>query len=147
MNAYAQDPAGPDAALAALDRLVGVWRVTGGAEGTVVYRWLEGRHFLLQDVDLVQDGTRVVGLEVIGRERVFGAERPGEDIRSRFYDSLGNTFDYVYELAGDTLAIWAGEKGSSTRYTGAFSADGSTVTGPWTYPGGGGYDSTMVRTG
>ncbi|MGW8531370.1 hypothetical protein [Nocardiopsis sp. NPDC055824] len=147
MSAYEQDPAGPDAALTALDRLVGAWRVTGGAEGTVVYRWMEGRYFLLQDVDLVQDGKRVVGLEVIGRERVFGAERPGEDIRSRFYDSLGNTFDYVYELAGDTLTIWAGEKGSPARYTGVFSADGTTVTGPWTYPGGGGYDSTMVRAG
>jgi len=146
MTAYGQNTTAPDPALAALDRLVGTWKVTGGAEGTVTYRWMEGRHFLLQDVAIVQDGQTVVGLEVIGRERPFGAERPGEDIRSRFYDGVGNTFDYVYELVGDTLTIWAGEKGSPARYTGTFSADGNTVTGPWTYPGGGGYDSTMVRT-
>ena len=33
----------------------GTWRVTGGAEGTVTYRWMEGGYFLIQDVELEGD--------------------------------------------------------------------------------------------
>jgi hypothetical protein len=135
----------PDAQLKALDRLVGTWRTTGGAEGTVTFRWLDGGFFLVQEVELEQYGQRISGVEMIGRERPFGAEQPGADIKSRFYDSHGNTFDYVYELDGDTLTIWGGEKGSPAYYRGTFGPDGDTVTGAWVYPGGGGYDSQMTR--
>ncbi|MTE20627.1 hypothetical protein F0L17_16230 [Streptomyces sp. TRM43335] len=144
-NTDTTQAARPDERLRALDRLTGTWKVTGGAEGTVTYRWMEGGFFLIQDVELEQYGQRVTGLEVIGRERPFGAERPSEDIRSRFYDSQGNTFDYVYEPDGDTLTIWAGEKGSPAYFRGTFEADGDSLTGAWVYPGGGGYDSVMTR--
>jgi hypothetical protein len=137
----------PDAQLKSLDRLVGTWQVSGGSEGTVTYRWMDGGFFLLQDVDLRQEEAPIKGLEVIGRERPFGAERPSEDIKSRYYDTLGSTLDYVYELEGDTLTIWGGEKGSPAYYRGTFSQDGRTVSGAWVYPGGGGYDSTMTRIG
>ncbi|MCI0385326.1 hypothetical protein [Streptomyces sp. CNQ085] len=137
----------PDEGTRALDRLTGSWRVTGGAEGTIVYRWMEGGFFLLREVELEQYGQRVTGLEVIGREKPFGAEEPGEDIRSRFHDSQGNTFDYVYEIDGDTQTIWAGEKGSPAYSRGTFDASGDTLAGAWVYPGGGGYDSVMTRTG
>ncbi|RJL27104.1 hypothetical protein [Bailinhaonella thermotolerans] len=136
---------GPDAAVKALDRLVGTWRVTGGAEGTVTYRWLAGGHFLIQDVDLAQDGVPIRGVEMIGRLRPFMAEEPSEHIHSRYYAGGGETLDYVYELEGDTLTIWAMEKDSPAYYRGTFSPDGNTVTGAWHYPGGGGYDSTMTR--
>ncbi|MFI1013899.1 hypothetical protein [Streptomyces sp. NPDC020965] len=135
----------PDAELRRFDRMIGSWKVSGGAEGTVTYRWQEGGFFLIQDIELEQYGQRITGFEVIGREKPFGADEPGDDIRSRFYDSQGNTFDYVYELAGETLTIWGGEKGSPAYYRGEFSADGSTVTGAWVYPGGGGYESVMTR--
>jgi hypothetical protein len=144
MNAN-ETSAHPSAAVRDLDRLVGRWHVTGGAEGTAVYEWLEGGFFLLQRVDLVQFGRTVRGLEIIGQERPFGQE-PGEDIRSRFYDNHGNTLDYVYELEGDVLTIWGGQKGSPAYYRGRFGADGDTLTGQWVYPGGGGYRSTMTRT-
>ncbi|UVS79583.1 hypothetical protein [Actinokineospora sp. UTMC 2448] len=134
----------PSADLQALDRLVGTWAVTGGVEGTVRYEWMPGGFFLLQHVELTQFGQQVTGLEVIGNLRPFG-EPVGEDVVSRFYDATGNTFDYVYELAGDTLTIWGGAKGSPAYYRGAFSPDGTTVTGGWVYPGGGGYSSTMTR--
>ncbi|WP_406312315.1 hypothetical protein OHA77_27360 [Streptosporangium sp. NBC_01639] len=135
----------PDEQVKALERLIGSWRVSGGAEGTVTFRRLEGGFFLIQDIELEQYGRRITGFEVIGREKPFGADRAGEDIKSRFYDSQGNTFDYVYELDGDTLTIWGGEKGSPAYYRGTFSADGGTVSGAWVYPGGGGYDSAMTR--
>ncbi|MGN9767143.1 hypothetical protein ACTMS2_18510 [Micromonospora sp. SD12] len=134
----------PSADLTVLDRLVGTWTVTGGAEGTVTYEWMEGRFFLLQRVALTQFGQPVTGLEVIGNLRPFG-EPAGADVVSRFYDSTGNTLDYVYELTGDKLTIWGGAKGSPAYYEGTFSADDTTVTGEWVYPGGGGYPSTMTR--
>ncbi|GAA1014104.1 hypothetical protein GCM10009556_047020 [Acrocarpospora pleiomorpha] len=135
----------PDPAIKALDRLVGAWRVTGGTQGTVTYRWLAGGFFLVQDIEMESEGKPIKGVEMIGRERTFGSEEPGKDIKSRYYGSNGETFDYVYELDGDTLTIWGGEKGSPAYYQGTFSQDGNTVTGAWVYPGGGGYDSAMTR--
>jgi hypothetical protein len=44
------------------------------------------------------------GTEIIGHLRNFG-EEPSKEIKSRFYDSMGNTFDYVYEPKGDKLII------------------------------------------
>jgi hypothetical protein len=138
-----QQPPEPNPDLKDLDRLVGTWEVSGGAQGKATYEWMEGGFFLVQRVDLEQYGQRIKGIEIIGHERPFGAE-PSEDTKSRFYDNMGNTLDYVYELEGDTLTIWGGEKGSPAYYRGTFSDDGDTVSGEWVYPGGG-YRSTMTR--
>ncbi|MFG1619715.1 DUF1579 domain-containing protein [Nonomuraea wenchangensis] len=138
------DTSQPSAELKALDRLVGTWKVTGGAEGTVRYEWMPGGFFLFQHVELTHDGRRITGLEVIGNLRPFG-EPVSADVVSRFYDSAGDTLDYVYELTGDKLTIWGGAKGSPAYYEGTFDADGTTVTGAWVYPGGGGYASSMTR--
>jgi hypothetical protein len=127
-----------------LDRLVGTWDVVGGAQGRVAFEWMEGGFFLIQHVDLEQYGQKVKGVEIIGHEKPFGAE-PSEDIKSRFYDNMGNTLDYVYELEGDTLTIWGGEKGSLAYSKGEFGDDGDTLASEWVYPGGGGYRSTMTR--
>ncbi len=136
----------PDPGLRALDRLVGTWKVNGPEiAGTVRYEWLEGGFFLLQHVDLEQYGQTMKGIEIIGRERPFGAEEPSEHIRSRYFDNAGNTFDYTYEMDDDTLTIWGGEKGSPAYYRGTWSADGRTNAGAWVYPGGGGYESTMTK--
>jgi hypothetical protein len=128
-----------------LDRLVGTWNVSGpDIQGHVTFEWMEGGFFLLQHVDFVHGGNHIKGLEIIGHLQLFG-EEPSKDIRSRYYDTLGNTFDYVYELEEDTLTIWGGEKGSPAYYKGTFSSDGNTNSGAWVYPGGGGYKSTMTR--
>ncbi|MBM7832774.1 hypothetical protein JOE59_003479 [Agromyces cerinus] len=134
----------PSLVVRALDRLVGTWTVTGGAEGTVRYEWMPGGHFLLQHVELAQFGLPITGLEVIGHLHPFG-EPAGADVVSRFYDSAGNTLDYVYELVGDILTIWGGAKGSPAYFQGTFSADDQVVDGAWVYPGDGGYPSTMTR--
>lgn len=134
----------PSSAVTALDRLVGEWTVTGGAEGVIRYEWMTGRFFLTQHVELEQFGQTITGTEIIGQLRPFG-EPTGTDLVSRFYDSMGNTFDYVYELAGDTLTIWAGAKGSPAYFTGTFSDDDRVLDGAWVYPGDGGYSSTMTR--
>jgi hypothetical protein len=130
----------PSELVRALDRLVGTWKVEGGAVGTTRYEWMAGGHFLLQHVELGEN----TGLEVIGHENPIFGER-SEHVRSRYYGNGGETFDYTYELEGDVLTIWGGEKGSPAFYRGTFSEDGNTLTGSWTYPGGGGYDSVSTR--
>ena len=141
-----QPAAKPNPDMEGLNKLVGTWNVTGGAQGQVTYEWMEGGFFLIQHVDLEQEGQRLKGIEIIGHLRPFGAP-PSEDIKSRYYDTMGNTLDYVYEVEGDTLTIWGGERGSPAYFKGRFSADGNTCAGEWVYPGGGGYQSTMTRVG
>jgi hypothetical protein len=126
------------------ERLVGVWEVSGGVLGEVSYEWMEGAFFLIQHVNFEHYGQRIEGIEIIGHERPFGAQ-PSEEIKSRFYSNTGDTLDYVYELEGDTLTIWGGEKGSAAYYRGIFSDDGDTLTGAWHYPGGGGYEAISTR--
>lgn len=127
-----------------MNRLVGTWRLGGGTSGTLTYEWMVVGHFLIQHVDMVQGGQPVKCVEIIGHLRPYGVE-PSPEIRSRAYDSVGNTLDYVYEMDGDTLTIWGGEKGSSSYYRGTFTPDGSHADGAWVYPGGGGYTSSMTR--
>lgn len=127
-----------------LDRLVGTWEVSGGATGTTTYEWMEGGYFLIQRGVLEQQGHQVRFVEMIGREHKFG-EEPGTDLQSRVYDAEGNTLDYVYGIEGDVLTIWGGFKGSPAYFRGTFSPDGDRLAGDWVYPGGGGYQATMVR--
>lgn len=139
----------PPSDLKRLDRLVGTWTVSdpsgnGAIAGKVTYQWLDGGFFLMQQFDFIHSGREIKGIEIIGHLQRFGEEL-GKDIQSRIYDSAGNTFDYVYEVAGDTLTIWGGEPGSPAFYKGTFSADGNTNSGAWVYPDGGGYASAMTR--
>lgn len=134
----------PNPDLQFLNRLVGTWVISGGAEGTVTYKWMEGGFFLLQDVDLKQNDQEIKGIEIIGHLQPFGGQ-PSQDIKSRYYDSIGNTFDYVYEMQEDDLIIWAGEKNSPTYFKGTFDAENHTNTGAWIYPDGSGYKSTMTK--
>ncbi|MEU8252396.1 hypothetical protein [Nonomuraea sp. NPDC048916] len=132
----------PSPDMRSLDRLVGTWELTGDSTGTVRYEWMEGGFFLLQHIDMHLFGSSVKALEVIGHLQPFG-EPPSPEVRSRAYDTRGNTLDYVYELDGDSLTIWGGEPGSSSYYKGTF-VDDDTNVGEWTFPGGG-YTSTMHR--
>lgn len=138
----AQPEPNPD--LKNLEKLVGTWKVSGGAHGQVTYEWMEGGFFLVQRVELEHDGHHIKGIEIIGHERKFGAA-PSAEIKTRFYSFLdGMTLDYVYEAEGDTFTIWGGEKGSPMHFTGEFSEDGDSFSGAWVYPGGG-YEATGTR--
>ena len=145
MTEYAETQVTPNADLKSLDRLIGKWKQTGSVEGTVTYEWAADGFFLIQHVDMQSDGRPIKGMELIGHTQPFG-EESSKDIKSRFFSFLdGMTLDYVYEIEGDTLTIWGGERGSPAYYKGTFSKDGHTLTGGWVYPGGGGYDATTTR--
>jgi hypothetical protein len=133
----------PDEDLRALDRLAGTWNISGDATGTVTYRWMQGGFFLIQEGELTLYGHHNTFTEIIGRERPFGGQGSA-DIKSRSYTAEGDTLDYVYEFDGDTLTIWGGHRDSESRYTGTFSADGNTLSGTWSWPGGG-YTTTSTR--
>ena len=126
------------------DKLLGTWRLTGGAEGTIQFEWLEGGHFLIQHVDLRVLGRQIKGIEVLGHLHRVN-EPPSNEIWTRFYSFLdGLTLDYVYELDGNDLTIWFMKKNSDNRFRGAFTADGKSYTGAWLWPGGG-YDVVASR--
>lgn len=143
-NSYSEMVPNPNPDLQSLAPLIGTWKVSGGTEGETRYEWLDGGFFLIQHVDVQSSGRNIKGIEIIGHLQPFGDE-PSEDIRSRYYGNTGETFDYVYEMEGNTLTIWGGEKGSPAYYRGTLSADGNTLDGEWVYPGGGGYQSTSIR--
>ena len=146
-NNYTQDEQqpGPNPDLKSLEKLIGTWKQSGGVDGEVTYEWMEGGFFLIQRVNLDHDGHKIKGVEMIGHIQSFG-EEPSKDIKSRFFSFLdGMTLDYVYEIIGDTLTIWGGERGSPAYYKGQFSKDGNTLTGGWVYPGGGGYEAISTR--
>ena len=126
-----------------LEKLIGTWQLSGDTTGTVKYEWLEGGFFLIQKVNMTLFGRQVIATEIIGHLHPFG-EEPSQDIHSRVYDSNGNTLDYVYEMEGDTLTIWGGQKGSPAYFKGKFSPDGQQSIGEWVYPGGG-YKSNMAK--
>ena len=139
-TAGASDPGA--AALRTLDRLVGSWTVSGpdGLTGEVRYDWMDGGRFLVQQVDLHSAGEHTRGVEYIGYDEAGG------ELRSHFFGAGGEVLEYTYRLEGDLLSIWFGGTDSPARFEGRFSADGTVNSGAWQWPGGG-YASTMTRTG
>lgn len=126
------------------DKIIGKWKLSGDAHGQVEYKWAEGHHFIIQDIDIEYDGKKIKGVEIIGYIKNIG-KKLSEQIHSRFYSYLnGLTLDYIYELSGNTLVIWFGEKNSDNFYRGTFSKDGSSFKGAWQWPGGG-YSVTGTR--
>ena len=136
----------PYPGLKSLDKLVGTWNVSGpDIKGQVRFEWMEGGFFLMQHVDFIHSERAVKGVEIIGYDLPFGAEKPSDNIKSHWFGNTGETYEYTYAVDDKTLTIWGGEKGSPAFYKGDWSADGKTNSGAWTYPGGGGYESTMTK--
>jgi len=134
----------PSPDLDSFERLLGTWKISGGAQGQIRFERMEGGFFLLQHVELEYGGRKIKGMEVIGHLQ-FPGEKPTSEIRSRFYSFLdGLTLDYVYELEGSRLQIWFGPKGSDNYFLGHFSETGNSFHGAWKWPAGG-YEVTANR--
>jgi hypothetical protein len=89
-------------------------------------------------VDLHSAGEHTRGVEYIGYDEASG------ELRSYFIGAGGELLEYTHRLEGDVLRIWFGGTDSAARFEGRFSADGTTNSGAWQWPGGG-YESTMTR--
>lgn len=140
----------PNPALQKLNRFVGTWSIRGydnlGSEitGHEKYEWMEGGFFLKHELAQNYAGLKIKALQIIGLFRAWGDDAPGKDFTSHFFDNMGNTWEYVWELSHDTVTIWTGYIGSPAVYTGVFSKDGNSLTGEWKWPGGG-YSATLTR--
>ncbi len=133
----------PHTALKKLDRLVGKWKISGPKiDGYTTYEWMEGGFFLIQHFDLTYDGERHKGIEYIG------FDEDTRTLRSHLMEINGGNFKYTYEIEGDTLWYWFGDKGSDNFSHGTFTRDGNTITGRWQWPEDndktGGYEYTMI---
>jgi hypothetical protein len=132
-------PAEPHPALRQLDRLVGAWDVSGPfLNGSISFEWMEGGFFLIQRVDARTPDQDVKGIEYIG------FDEDTETLRSHYMDTRGSNFAYTWEVDGDTIRIWFGDKGSNNFFQGRFSEGGNSYSGRWQWPGGG-YEATLRR--
>jgi len=65
------------------------------------------------------------------------------------YDNWGSNCTYTWDIEGDTMKVWFGDKGSDMFLQTRFSEDGNSGTGRWQWPEGdgkvGGYELTMTR--
>ncbi len=144
-NALADNlPETPDPELKKLDRLAGKWKVSGpNIDGCVTFEWMEGGFFFIQRFELVYYGAKIKGIEYTG------FDEDTRTLRSHLMDIRGANFTYTWDIEGDTLWYWFGDKGSQNFSHGTFSKDGNTITGRWQWPEGGGkiggYEYTMTR--
>ncbi|CCH74930.1 conserved hypothetical protein [Nostocoides australiense Ben110] len=134
-------PPTPHPTLRELDILEGEWRLEGRDSsgqpftGSVTRRWLDGGFFLTQETRM--DGQPHDGIEYIGydsatgmlRSMLFSAEGPGP--------FCPFALEYFWQVEGDNLTIWHGEKGSPALFTGTIDRNAATVQGAWEWPGGG----------
>jgi hypothetical protein len=119
------------------ERLIGKWKLTGEVSGTVEYKWAEGEHFLIQEVDMEFAGRTIRGIEFIGHIAKPGKPKPSE-VRSRFYSFLdGLALDYIYEMEGNTFRICFEDKSLNNFMLAEISQDGRKFVGAWQWPGGG----------
>ncbi|MGZ6527896.1 MAG: hypothetical protein ACXVH1_33685 [Solirubrobacteraceae bacterium] len=132
-------PSEPYATLRQLDRFVGPWEASGPfLNGSIRFEWMDGGFFLIQHVDAQTPERAVKGVEYIG----FDEET--QTLRSHYMDIHGSNFTYTWEVDGDSVHIWFGDKGSDNFFQGRFADDDKSASGRWQWPGGG-YEVTLTR--
>jgi hypothetical protein len=143
-NSAVNSPKTPNPALKKLDRLIGTWKITGpDVEGESTFEWMEGGFFFIHRFEMTQGGHKVKGIEYAGFDEAT------QTLRSHVMDTTGSSLTYTWDVEGDTLWYWFGDKGSSDFSRSTFSPDGNTLTGRWQWyeadgkPGG--YEFTMTR--
>ena len=137
-------PQVPNPALKKLQRLLGTWRVSGSfATGQVRFEEMEGGFFILQHVELIAGGRHIKGVEYVG------FDEDTQTLRSHFMDNHGSNFTYTWDVDGDIVWIWFGDKGTDNFFRGIFDETGNTYSGRWQWPTGngttGGYEAVANR--
>jgi hypothetical protein len=122
-----------------LDRMVGTWKVSGGARGTVRYEWFDRKSALIQYVNL--GDTR--GFEVIR------FDQDSQSWRSWFFDRSGSTvLEYTYEVDAEQLKISIDMEDRRGSFIARFSDGGNVLEGRWDWTHSGkkmGYNATLTR--
>jgi hypothetical protein len=128
----------PDGPLAALEPLVGAWGMVPKfpslppveGEANVTFEWMPGEQFLIQRWDVpvpeAPDGIAILGLDPQHEGRYL----------QHYFDTRGVARTYKMTFADGVWKLRRDEPDFSPldfaqRFTGTFSADGSTITGAW----------------
>jgi hypothetical protein len=127
-----------EGSLAALEPLVGEWRMVPEFEGVppdaagapVSFEWLSGKRFLIQrwevPVPEAPDGIAIIGAD---------PEREGGYLQY-YFDSRGVARVYRMSLEDGVWRLWRDRPDFSPldfsqRFTGTFGDDGETIAGAW----------------
>jgi Protein of unknown function (DUF1579) len=111
---------------------IGTWNTTGevlatqtspagSLSATDTYRWLQGKHFIVHDVDARFDWEPTRSMEVMG----FDSSKKHHFARS--YDDQGSTEEFVVSLNGRRWSI----SGKTVRFKGSFDVQKTRLTGLW----------------
>ena len=111
----------PNPELQKLDKLVGIWNVSGEVCGQVSYSWMEGGFFLVQYVDI--DGAK--GIEFIGYDEESGK------LKSHYFDDDGKVLEYTYNINNTDHIIMIAMAGITGKFEGHYSNNGNTISGRW----------------
>jgi ketosteroid isomerase-like protein len=122
----------PDSAVARLEPLIGRWRIdaavpadpTAPAAGAVDFEWLGDRAFVVQQ-------WRTVAAEFPDGRAIIGPGERDDELVQRYFDSRGVERLYGMTLRDGTWRLWRDAPEFSQRFTGTFSADGTTIAGAW----------------
>jgi hypothetical protein len=123
----------PDPELKRLDRFVGRWSMQGnlvGSDATTIkgettFRWLPGRFFLEQHVQLDFMGMQIDSLELIGYDP------ESKTFPSTVYSNLSPAaLPYRWQIDGDKVTITVSYGPLDATFTGSWREDG-TFSGGW----------------
>ena len=128
----------------ALEPIVGAWASRGQTvarpdepsvtiEGTDVYEWLDGGHFLAHHVDVRVAGEQVSVLEVIG-------EPDGDGLLMRSFDNGGQAG--IMRATLDDTGVWT-FPGETERARLTVAPGGRSMTARWERPAAGGWEHWM----
>jgi hypothetical protein len=122
----------PNPSLAGLSVLVGEWNTSSthplypGAviQGHVSFEWLEKGAFLVMRSEVKQPGPP-------SGMAIFGRDESTEEYSMLYFDERGVSRIYGVSLNNGIWKMWRSAPGFSQRFTGIFSADGSSIAGTW----------------
>ena len=130
--------------MAAWEPLIGSWASSGSTverpgepsveiEGSDVYEWLPGRHFVVHHVDVRMGGEQVDVLEMIG-------EPDGNGVLMRSFDHLGNSS--LMRATVDVPGVWT-FAGETERARLVVAEDGASMAATWERRTDGGWEHWM----
>src|SRR3954453_3085302 len=117
----------PHPSIAALEPLIGRWRIGAPgapASGDVEFAWLGDKEFDVErwrrDPPEIPDGTSILA-----------PDESGEGCVQHCFGRRGVERRYGMSLRDGEWRLWRDAPDFSQRFTGTFSADGTTITGAW----------------